>query len=57
MTMGASVHVSGMSFGDHSAAALLEVGRYGLGSKRTLDQLIAFTGIDFRTGELVSAGR
>lgn len=34
----------------HSSAAVSSLTRYGLGSKRSLDQLAAFTGIDTRRG-------
>jgi hypothetical protein len=38
----------GMDGGGRDLKALLAMGRYGLGTKRTLAQLIAFTGVDFR---------
>ena len=40
--------VLGMEGGKYDMKSLLAVGRYGLGTKRTLDQLIAFMGVDFR---------
>lgn len=32
---------------------IIEIEKYGLGTKRTLDQFIQFIGVDFRNGELV----
>jgi hypothetical protein len=40
--------VLGMQGGKTDLESLLAIGRYGLGTKRTLDQLIAFMGVDFR---------
>mmetsp|Transcript_10862 Transcript_10862/g.17809 ORF Transcript_10862/g.17809 Transcript_10862/m.17809 type:complete len:530 (+) Transcript_10862:55-1644(+) len=39
----------GMEGGGKDLQSLLALGRYGLGTKRTLDQLIAFMGVDFRS--------
>lgn len=39
----------GMEGGARDLPSLLAIGRYGLGTKRTLDELIAFMGVDFRT--------
>jgi hypothetical protein len=38
---------------ESSAQEILAIGRYGLGTKRTLAQLSEFTGVDFRNGQLV----
>lgn len=40
--------VLGMEGGGSDLKSLLALGRYGLGTKRTFDQLIAFMGVDFR---------
>jgi hypothetical protein len=37
-----------MEGGLQDLKSLLAIGRYGLGTKRTLDQLISFMGVDFR---------
>jgi hypothetical protein len=45
------IHVYiGMPSGDPSLANIMYIGSYGLGSKRSLDQFIAFTGVDTRSG-------
>jgi hypothetical protein len=36
----------------YDRATIMEIGRFGLGSKRTLDQLIAFMGVDLRGGKI-----
>jgi hypothetical protein len=40
--------------GDRDAEAVAALTQYGLGNRRTLDQLIAFTGIDLRKGVVVA---
>jgi hypothetical protein len=37
---------------NYDVNTIVEIGRYGLGTKRTLDQLIAFMGIDFRNKKI-----
>ena len=49
--MGIIVNLSyalGMSGGDSDADSVALLTKYGLGNKRTLDQLIEFTGLDLR---------
>jgi hypothetical protein len=45
--------VLGIPGGDGSPEEILAIGKYGLGTKRTLAQLSEFTGVDFRNGQLV----
>jgi hypothetical protein len=43
-----------MSNGDTSLSSIMYIGAYGLGPKRSLDQFIAFTGVDTRSGAFIS---
>jgi hypothetical protein len=45
--------VLGLPNGHTSVEDLLAIGRYGLGTKRTLTQLSQFIGVDFKNGQLV----
>jgi hypothetical protein len=45
--------VLGLPNGHTSTEDLIALGRYGLGTKRSLTQLSQFIGVDFKNGQLV----
>lgn len=43
----------GLPGGERTAEGLMKLGKYGLGTKRTLDQLIDFVGVDLRNQKII----